>query len=202
MLPGGTQRGTHRVGGGGRPSLNDRTGLPVRYLAMGRVLRPPPRRIATAFARRPIPPEAAGNRRRVRNRGARLEPLSRPSAAGWEGGGAAGAASAPVGGVLESGTPRDPARTVTTMSGGTVRPSWSASSYKRSLTWAAACVLAVAAPTPTRALAAPVTGGTVVGWGANGAGAAQPPAELDDVAAVAAGKVHSLALRADGTVQA
>src|SRR3954447_6308377 len=129
--------------------------------------------------------------------GGRWEPTP-----GEESGCAARAALAPVGGVRESGTPRDPARTVTTMSGGTVRPSWSASSYKRSLTWAAACVLAVAAPTPTRALAAPVTGGTVVGWGANGAGAAQPPAELDDVAAVAAGKVHSLALRADGTVQA
>src|SRR5690349_3748576 len=44
--------------------------------------------------------------------------------------------------------------------------------------------------------------GTVVGWGANGASAAQPPQHLDDVLGVAAGKTHSVALRADRSVVA
>src|SRR4051812_7234887 len=91
------------------------------------------------------------------------------------------------------------------MTGGTASQRWSASPCKRSARWVAACVLAAAVLTPTRAAAASdasVTGGTVVGWGANGAGAAQPPAGLDDAVSVAAGKVHSVALRADGTVRA
>jgi alpha-tubulin suppressor-like RCC1 family protein len=44
--------------------------------------------------------------------------------------------------------------------------------------------------------------GTVVGWGNNGDGQTNMPAELTDVVQVAGGRAHSLALKADGTVVA
>src|SRR5919198_3331111 len=75
-----------------------------------------------------------------------------------------------------------------------------ASLRARSVAWAVVCMLAAVGLLPR--VAAAHEAGTVVGWGANGAGAAQPPAGLDDVVAVAAGRVHSVALRADGTVEA
>jgi hypothetical protein len=47
-----------------------------------------------------------------------------------------------------------------------------------------------------------VTPGTVVGWGYNNAGQLNIPAGLNDVIAIAAGSLHSLALKGDGTVVA
>lgn len=83
---------------------------------------------------------------------------------------------------------------------------WVAASRRRFWAWPAVCLVAASLLAPAAATASQgtdgVTGGTVVGWGANGSGAAEPPAGLDDVISVAAGKVHSVALRADGTVEA
>jgi hypothetical protein len=64
----------------------------------------------------------------------------------------------------------------------------------------AAAVLLMGLPvTPTIAgTAAP--GGTVSGWGYDAYGQARNPLRLDDVVAVAAGRGHSLALRADGSL--
>src|SRR3954453_10384811 len=69
----------------------------------------------------------------------------------------------------------------------------------RSLAWALALLLSASVLLPRAA--AGQEAGTVVGWGANGAGAARPPA-LDDAVSVAAGKVHSVALREAGNVEA
>ena len=44
------------------------------------------------------------------------------------------------------------------------------------------------------------SGGTVVGWGANGSGQINIPTGLSNVVAIAAGELHSLALTATGTV--
>lgn len=44
--------------------------------------------------------------------------------------------------------------------------------------------------------------GTVVAWGNNQYGQANPPPDLTNVVAIAAGELFGLALRADGTVAA
>src|SRR4051812_22825410 len=55
-------------------------------------------------------------------------------------------------------------------------------------------------PVGRSAQATGTTGGSVVGWGDNSYGQASPPAGLTGVIAIAAGQVHSLALKSDGTV--
>lgn len=60
---------------------------------------------------------------------------------------------------------------------------------------AAALVLALAAPTAAQ-------DGTVVAWGLNNLGQTTAPAGLDDVVAVGAGRLHTVALRTDRTVVA
>jgi len=70
----------------------------------------------------------------------------------------------------------------------------SRSSLPVSLTWS---------PSPRRLPQPAVRAdGTVVAWGDNSSGQAQPPAGLTGVAVVAGGGVHSLALRVDGTIAA
>jgi alpha-tubulin suppressor-like RCC1 family protein len=55
---------------------------------------------------------------------------------------------------------------------------------------------------PAEAAAAPPSVGTVIGWGDNDDGEARPPAGLTGVTAIAAGWLHSMALKSDGTVAA
>lgn len=85
-------------------------------------------------------------------------------------------------------------------------PGWDTASCRRFWARMAVCLLAASMLAPASAMASQgaddVTGGTVAGWGANGSGAAVPPAGLNDAISVAAGRVHSVALRANGTVEA
>ncbi len=69
----------------------------------------------------------------------------------------------------------------------------------RMLTVAAVCWLAVGLPA---ARAAVITNGSVIGWGSSASGQTNPPADLTNALAVAAGQTHSLALRNNGTVAA